>query len=251
MHPTEALHGDLGIYSPGDPTFFVSRSGSTDELLTLVPLLRHFHSPLVAIVGNPHSLLAQKCDHVLEAYVDREADPLDLVPTTSTITALSMGDALASALIVERNFRPADFAQFHPGGNLGRQLLLRVSDVHHPLDRIALGTLQTPIREVVIAMTERPFGACCIVDGENYLLGIITDGDVRRLIRRTEDLRGITAGDICGRSPRTISPDATLAAAVSAMESGPSQVGILPVVDADRRLLGLIRLHDALGGEHA
>ncbi|MDR2029974.1 MAG: KpsF/GutQ family sugar-phosphate isomerase [Puniceicoccales bacterium] len=248
LHPTEALHGDLGIYTPGDPTLLISRSGATEELLSLVPLLRRFDSPLIAIVGNVSSPLAFRCDHVLEAYVSVEADPLALVPTTSIITALAMGDALAAALMSKRAFRREDFARFHPGGQLGRNLSLRVDDVMYPLHQIAIAQLSTHIREVIIAMTERPLGACCVMDEEQNLLGIITDGDIRRLIRRTENLAGITAADVLCATPRTVDPAATLGQAVAIMEAGVRQVMVLPVVQAEKKLLGLIRLHDAYRG---
>jgi arabinose-5-phosphate isomerase len=248
LHPTEALHGDLGIYTPGDPTILISRSGTTEEVLSLVPLLRRFRSPLIAVVGNVHSPLAQRCDHVLEAYAAVEADPLALVPTTSTITALAVGDALAAALMAKRSFCREDFARFHPGGQLGRNLLLRVGDVMSPLHQTAHAGPATPIREVIIAMTERPLGACCIVDEREQLLGIITDGDVRRLIQRTENLSGITAKDVLCATPRTVEPSAPLSRAVEIMEAGARQVMVLPVVEKSGRLLGLIRLHDTYLG---
>jgi arabinose-5-phosphate isomerase len=248
LHPTEALHGDLGVYGPGDPTILISRSGTTDELLSLIPLLRHLRSPLIAVVGNPHSPLARRCDHVLEAYVAVEADPLALVPTTSTITALAIGDALVAALMARRSFCREDFARIHPGGQLGRNLLLRVGDVMNPLEQIAHAGPTTPIREVIIAMSEKPLGACCIVDGQDRLLGIITDGDVRRLIQRTENLSGILARDVLCATPRTVESSASIGRAVEIMEAGERQVMVLPVVEGSGRLLGLIRLHDTYQG---
>lgn len=245
LHPTDALHGDLGIYTPGDPTLLISRSGSTSELLTLVPILRHFQSPLVAIVGNTKSPLAKRCDYVLEAYVDREADPLDLIPTTSAVTALAIGDALASVLMSSRKFQKEDFAKFHPGGQLGRNLLLSVGDVMQPLDNVPQARLETSIRDVVISLTEHPVGGCCVVDDAGKLLGIITDGDIRRLIQKTDNLHGICAQEIYHPAPRTISKNAILGDAIGVMESGDSQVYVLPVVADNNRLVGLLRLHDA------
>jgi arabinose-5-phosphate isomerase len=251
LHPTEALHGDLGIYSPGDPTLLFSRSGSTDELITLLPLLKHFQSPLVAIVGNRNSPLAKQCDFVIEAYVGRETDPFNLVPTTSAITALAVGDALAVALMRAREFQPEDFARFHPGGQLGRNLLLCVSDVMHYFDSVATANLGTAIRDVIVCMTEKPLGACCVIDKKLNLLGVITDGDIRRLVQKTENLHGIKACDVCNQNPRTISPHCKLQAAIAAMEAGQRQVNVLPVVDSSSKLLGLIRLHDiAFGGKN-
>jgi arabinose-5-phosphate isomerase len=244
LHPTEALHGDLGVYSPGDPTIFISRSGTTEELLTLLPILRSLRSPLIAIVGNCESPLAECCDFSLEAYVDVEADPLAIVPTTSTITALAIGDALAIAIMAGKKFCHEDFAKLHPGGQLGRNLLLHVQDVMHPLDRMAVQESTAPIRMVIIAMTERPLGACCIVDSSGKLVGIVTDGDIRRLIQRTENLAGISAADVLCPNPRTIAPTARLGQALEIMEFGPRQVAILPVVNCDGHLRGLVRLHD-------
>lgn len=251
LHPTEALHGDLGIYTPGDPTILLSRSGSTKELLTLIPILKHFSSPLIGIIGNLQSPLAKACDYYIEAYVDQEADPLALVPTTSAITALAVGDALASALIKSRGFRREDFAQFHPGGQLGRNLLLKVSDVMQKLERIAIGAVHTPVRQIAIAMTEKPVGACCITDGAGRLLGIITEGDIRRLFQRTETFHGICAEEIMTKNPRTILASQRLGEAIEMMEGRQSPVYVLPVVDGDNHIQGLLRLHDAYDSGHA
>jgi arabinose-5-phosphate isomerase len=252
LHPTEALHGDLAIHCPGDPAILISRSGSTDELLTLVPLLRHLGSPLIAIVGNGQSPLARRCDCVLEAFAEKEADPLALVPTSSAASALAVGDGLAAALMLARGFRPEQFARFHPGGQLGRNLLLRVADVLHPAERVAHLPPSAPISDVLIAMTEKPLGACCTVDGDGRLVGIVTDGDIRRMVRRSADLRAVRAEDVQSSNPRRIHPEQSLGEAIALMESGPSQVGVLPVVDGDGLLLGLIRVHDAVGhvGRH-
>ncbi|MDR0727297.1 MAG: KpsF/GutQ family sugar-phosphate isomerase [Puniceicoccales bacterium] len=247
LHATEALHGDLGICSPGDPVIFFSRSGSTGELLVLVPLLKQLGAKLIAVVGNVRSDLAKQCDYVLEGFVDEEADPLALLPTTSAITALAIGDALACAVVWLIKFQKEDFLRFHPGGQLGRNLLLRVSSVMHPFPQVPHVSPDAAIRMALIAMTENPLGACCVVGEKNELLGIITDGDIRRLIRKTENLQGIRACDVAYAHPRKILPSASLGDAIALMESGPSQVGILPVVDEHGRLLGLLRLHDAYG----
>ncbi|MDR2677606.1 MAG: KpsF/GutQ family sugar-phosphate isomerase [Puniceicoccales bacterium] len=247
LHATEALHGDLGICGPGDPVIFFSRSGSTGELLVLVPILRQLGARLIAIVGNTQSTLATQCDYVLEGFVDEEADPLALLPTTSAITALALGDALASAVVWLTKFRKEDFLRFHPGGQLGRNLLLRVSSVMHPFPRIPHVSPDAPVRTALIAMTENPLGVCCVVAGENRLFGTITDGDIRRLIQKTENLQGIRARDVACVHPRKILPSATLGDAIALMELGPSQVGVLPVVDECDQLLGILRLHDAYG----
>ncbi|MDR2667755.1 MAG: KpsF/GutQ family sugar-phosphate isomerase [Puniceicoccales bacterium] len=247
LHPTEALHGDFGMVSNGDPVIFLSRSGSSDELLSMIPLLRHRGCPLIAIVGDINSQLARRCHHVIEAFVSQEADPLKLVPTCSAISALAVGDGLAIALMLGRNFRAEDFAAIHPGGQLGRNLLLRVSDVFHPLHEIASLPPFASASDVIVSMTERPLGACCTVDSNGKLIGIITDGDIRRLIRRTCDLRSIVASDIHSENPRLVRPDQTVGEAIATMESGPSQVSVLPVVDDECKLLGLVRIHDTVG----
>lgn len=244
LHAAEAVHGDLGVYTPGDPTILISKSGSTAELVRLVPLLRQFDSPLIGILGNVASPLADAVDVVLDARVDREADPLDLAPTCSTAVALALGDALAVALMKARGFTDGDFARFHPAGQLGRSLLLRVRDVMHTGERVAWVTRGTPLREVVIAMTERPLGAACVVEGPRRLVGLVTDGDVRRALREHEDIRPLRAEDVMTVSPTVTPPDTRLRDAVAQMERRPSQISVLPVVEADGCCLGLLRIHD-------
>ena len=164
LHAAEAVHGDLGIYTPGDPSILISKSGSTAELLRLIPVLRQFRSPLIAIVGNLNSPMAKQADVVLDARVEREADPLNLAPTCSTTVALALGDALAVALMMARRFTDQDFARYHPAGQLGRNLWLKVADVMHENDAVAWVKPETPLRQVIIAMSERPLGAACVVD---------------------------------------------------------------------------------------
>ncbi len=245
LHAAEAVHGDLGIYTPGDPSILISKSGATAELLRLVPLLRQFRSPLIAILGNLNAPLAREADIILDARVDREADPLNLAPTCSSTAALAVGDALAVALMHARRFTHQDFAQFHPAGQLGRNLWLRVADVMHQGKAVAWVSPETPLRQVIIAMTERPLGAACVVDKNHLLLGIITDGDLRRTLLAYEDFRQVKAQDIMTRTPVSVSPQASLKDAARLMEDRPSQISVLPVVDsATRKCLGLIRIHD-------
>jgi arabinose-5-phosphate isomerase len=245
LHAAEAVHGDLGIYTPGDPSILISKSGSTAELLRLVPILRQFRSPLIAIVGHPKSPLARGVDLVLDAQVDREADPLDLAPTCSSTVALAIGDALAVSLMHARQFSPQDFARYHPAGQLGRNLWLKVADVMHQGEDVAWVHLDTPLRRVIIAMTERPLGAACVVDEEFKLLGLVTDGDLRRALLAHDDIRQLQAADCMTRQPLTIFPDASLKEAVRLMEDRPSQISVLPVADLKTgRCLGLIRIHD-------
>lgn len=244
MHAGEAMHGDLGIYQPGDPSILISKSGSTVELLRIIPTLRAFNSPLIAIVSNTTSPLAEACDYVLDASIPNEADPLGIVPTTSAVVTLGLGDALACALMEARNFQKNDFARFHPAGQLGRNLLLTVKDVMHALDNIAILNSTATLRDAVIAMTEYPLGAACVLDGDT-LLGIITDGDIRRVLREYEDIRELTVASIMTREPIHITPDVSLADAVQIMEDRPSQISVLPVLGGDRKTcLGLLRIHD-------
>ena len=158
LHAAEAVHGDLGIYTPGDPSILISKSGSTAELLRFIPVLRQFKSPLIAIVGNLNSPMAKQADVVLDARVEREADPLNLAPTCSTTAALGLGDALAVALMLARRFTDKDFARYHPAGQLGRNLWLKVADVMHQNDAVAWVQSNTPLRQVIVAMSRRPLG---------------------------------------------------------------------------------------------
>src|SRR6516164_8163864 len=204
LHPAEAVHGDLGIYTPGDPTVLISRHGSTAELLALVPLLREFRSPLIGILGSTGSPLAAKMDVVLDASVEREADPHNLTPTASAVTALALGHALAVALMCARKFTPQEFGRIHPGGRFGRNLRLRVRQAMHTLDEIAVLAPEASIKEVIIAMTRRPWGAACIVGHEGTLTGLITDGDLRRALTEHDDIRELRATDVMTRSPVAI-----------------------------------------------
>lgn len=247
LHPTEAIHGNLGVYTPGDPSILISKSGSTEELIKLVPMLRQFRSPLIAIVGNTHSALAEAADVVLDAHVDREADPLGIVPTASVIVTLALGDALAAALMVARQFTELDFVRFHPGGQLGRNLYLHVADVMHQGNQVAWVSRTTLMRDVVIEMTSHPLGAACVVDADWHLEGIITDGDVRRMLQRFDDIRPLTAKDIMTVNPIAVTAADTLGRAAQVMEDRPSQISVLPVVDEQLVCLGLIRIHDVYG----
>jgi len=245
LHAAEAVHGDLGIYTPGDPSILISKSGSTAELLRLVPILRQFRSPLIAIVGNPKSPLARQADIVMDARVEREADTLNLAPTCSTTVALALGDALAVSLMHARQFSLQDFARYHPGGQIGRNLWLRVADVMHQGEDVAWVRLDTPLRQVIIAMTERPLGAACVVDEEFSLLGLVTDGDLRRALLAHEDIRQLRSADCMSRKPLTVAPEASLREAIRLMEDRSSQISVLPVLDPKtRRCLGLVRIHD-------
>lgn len=245
LHAVEALHGDLGVYCPGDPTILISKSGSTAELVRLVPILREFHSPLIGLLGNLNSPLGNLVDYKLDVSVIKEADPLGIVPTTSTTVALAMGDALAAALMHARGFKSDDFARFHPSGQLGRNLNLKVKDVMHPLTQVAALKAETPLKIAVIALSEYPLGGACVLDEAQKLIGFITDGDIRRALTHHDDIRLLTVGDIMTVNPVCTYPDVSLADAVVQMENRTRQIAVLPVTSEDNTVcLGLIRLHD-------
>jgi arabinose-5-phosphate isomerase len=245
LHAGEAAHGDLGLYTPGDPTLMVSKSGNTLELLQLIPFLRDLPSRCIGILGNPSSPLAAEMEVVLDASVEREADPDNLAPTASATVALALGHALAIALMHARNFGVDDFERVHPGGHLGRGLRLTVRDVMHGRDEVAWARAGESLKQVVIAMTHYPHGAACVVDESHRLIGLITDGDVRRAFQAHDDIRALRAAEVMTPNPSTISADARLRDALRLMEDRPSQISVLPVLDpASGVCLGLLRLHD-------
>jgi len=244
LHPAEAVHGDLGIYTPGDPTVLVSKNGTSTELLALVPLLRQFRSPLIGILGNPGSPLAGLVDVLLDASVEREADPNNLAPTASAVAALAVGHALAIGLMAARNFTPEEFGKFHPGGQLGRNLKLCVRAAMHGPEEAAFVAPEAPMKEVIIAMTRRALGGACVVAADGVLAGFITDGDLRRALTTHDDIRGLSARDIMTTSPVTVGPETTLGQALELMERRRSQISVLPVVDEGGRAVGILRIHD-------
>jgi len=244
LHPADAVHGDLGIYTPGDPTVLISKNGTSREMLALAPVLRDFGSPLIGILGNRASPLAARMDVLLDASVEREADPDNLAPTASAVTALALGHALAIALMRARNFTPEEFGRFHPGGQLGRNLRVAVCRAMHGGNEYARVPPDASLKDVIIAMTRLPLGAACVVTPEGTLAGLITDGDLRRALTTHDDIRGLSAADAMTRDPVTIGPDASLAEALERMERRASQISVLPVVDQNGRAMGLIRIHD-------
>jgi len=244
LHAAEAAHGDFGVCAAGEPVIVISKSGSTTELLNLVPLFRKLEAFLIGILGNVQSPLASQMDVILDASVCCEADTLNLTPTSSAAVALAIGDALAIALMRARSFSDADFARNHPGGQLGRNLHLHVRDVMHGGDSVAWVRPDDSLRHVVIEMTRHPLGAACCIDEQGALLGLITDGDVRRALQQHEEIRGLTAFDVMSRHPVVVAPSVLLAKAVDLMENRPSQISVLPVVDESGRCAGIVRIHD-------
>jgi arabinose-5-phosphate isomerase len=243
LHPVDAMHGDVGIYAEGDPTILLSKSGTTIELLRLIPVLRGLNSPLIGIIGNRASPLAKQIDVLIDASVRAEADPHNLAPTASTAVATAIGDALALAVMQTRELTAEDFAQRHPAGQLGRNLRVTVRQVMHSGDEVAWANRESSIKQVIIAMNRCPLGAACVVSEDGCLDGVITDGDLRRALQSNDDIREVRAGGLMTVSPVTVSPDATLKEALRLMEDRPSQISVLPVMEGER-CLGLVRLHD-------
>ena len=244
LHPAEAVHGDLGIYAPGDPTILISKSGATDEIVRLIPILKEFNSPLIGILGNMNSILSNEMDLVLDASVSREVDPLAIVPTSSTTLTLAIGDALAAVLMVNKNFKREDFAKLHPAGDLGRRLKLKVKDVMQPIDKVAVVDSNDDLRNTVIKMTEKPQGAALVLNDEKILMGIITEGDLRRSLASEIDIDNCKANELMSANPIAIKVDSSLSEVISLMENRESQISVLPVVDQSNICLGLIRIHD-------
>ena len=244
LHAVDALHGDLGIFEAGDPTIVISKSGSTEEIVRLIPILKEFESPLIGIVGNMNSSIIDDLDIVLDASVDNEADPLGIVPTSSTTLTLSIGDALAGVLMSVKGFNKNDFARYHPSGSLGKRLLLTVENIMQHISNVAVVNMTDKLRKVVIAMTEKPNGAA-IVKCKNDEFGLITDGDLRRCLAEGEDIDLLDAERIMTTDPVSITSNSSIDSALKLMEDRRSQISVLPVVSEENgECLGLIRLHD-------
>ncbi len=244
LHPADALHGDLGIISQEDVVIAISNSGETSEILSLIPYVKFVGVPLIAITGNERSTLARKSDILLLVKVEREACPLNLAPTASTTATLVLGDALAIALLELKGFTKEKFARLHPGGLLGRKLKL-VKEIMHTGDRVPRVSVNASMRDAILEMTSKGFGATTVVDDEGKLVGIITDGDLRRYIERGNDLNNGRVEDAMTRNPKVISPDSLVGEALNLMEK--YKIMVLPVVDDEGRPIGIIHLHDILG----
>ncbi|HEU5453118.1 MAG TPA: KpsF/GutQ family sugar-phosphate isomerase [Terriglobales bacterium] len=246
LHPAEAVHGDLGMVVSGDVVVALSSSGETQEILTLLAMIKRLQVKLIALTGEPRSTLAQAADIVLDCSVAREACSLGLAPTASTTTLLALGDALAVALAEKRGFKEEHFADLHPGGKLGKKLA-RVSALMHSGDALPSVSSATPMKDVIYEMSRKKLGVTTVVEG-GRLVGIISDGDLRRLLeRRGKDVLDLTAGDCMTRNPWTISPDEFAIAALNVMEQ--RKITSLAVVDGDGTLQGIIHLHDLWGTE--
>jgi arabinose-5-phosphate isomerase len=246
LHPSDALHGGIGIINSDDVVMILSNSGETDEIIGMLPYLKHRQVPIIALVGNLNSTLARRADAVIDGSVDQEACPLNLAPTTSTTVALALGDALAMTLMRVKGLTPEDFASNHPAGQLGKRLTLKVADLMHggpDNPTIKLGALWV---EIVKGISDGGLGAVNVVSDGGQLVGIVTDGDLRRAIQRRDpaSLQNLKCDEIMSKDPVVAGPDLLAYDALRLMEDRSSQISVLPVVNGDRVCVGLIRLHD-------
>ncbi|MHB8224659.1 KpsF/GutQ family sugar-phosphate isomerase [Acidithiobacillus sp.] len=244
LHPAEGSHGDLGMLTRQDCLLALSNSGETAELLAILPVVKRLAVPLIAMTGNPQSTLARSAAVHLNCSVAREACPLNLAPTASTTATLAMGDALAMALLQARGFSADDFALSHPGGSLGKRLLLRVQDVMHRGISLPKVREDTPLCEAVLEMSSKGLGMTAVVDAEDRVLGIFTDGDLRRAFARRQDIWEQPMAELAHAKPATITAEALAAEALALMEN--NRIGVLLVTDGEARLIGALNMHDLL-----
>jgi arabinose-5-phosphate isomerase len=244
LHAAEGVHGDLGMVARGDVVLALSNSGETDELLAILPLLKRLGVPIVLLTGNPASTLARQADVVLDVAVAEEACPMNLAPTASTTAALATGDALAMALLDLRGLRPEDFAALHPRGHLGWRTLFRVADLMHTGDEVPCVAADTPMKDVIVEMTRKRLGMTTVVDAGGRLVGVITDGDLRRAHLRPEPIVALRAGDVASRSPKTVDAGDLAVKALEIMET--FAITSLVILDAAQRPLGVVHMHDVL-----
>ncbi|MGQ7246927.1 KpsF/GutQ family sugar-phosphate isomerase [Halomonas sp. V046] len=244
VHPGEASHGDLGMITPGDLVLALSNSGETAEVTALLPLLKRMGIPLVSMTGRPQSTLGRHSEAHLNAAVEREACPLDLAPTSSTTAALALGDALAVALLEARGFTAEDFARSHPGGSLGKRLLLTVGDLMHHGDRLPTVPAGSPLRDALLEITRQGLGFTCVVASDGTLSGVYTDGDLRRTLDQYQDFSGLKVDDVMTSPGRRVSPQTLAAEAVRLMED--NRITALAVVDDQGYPVGALHMHDLL-----
>lgn len=242
LHAADAIHGDLGMIQPDDFVLCISKSGETSEIKVLIPLLKNFGNPLIGMTANRDSSLARMADYLLWTPVDQEADPNNLAPTTSTISQMAMGDALAIALLSFKGFSAEDFAKFHPGGALGKQLYLRVRDLYLLHERPSVKYNAT-LQEVILEISSKRLGATAVLDDQDKLVGIVTDGDLRRMLQQRSDFTGITAAEILSPSPKSIGPDALAIDALAMLRA--HSITQLVVIDQGQ-YLGIVHLHDLI-----
>ncbi|MDZ7375288.1 MAG: KpsF/GutQ family sugar-phosphate isomerase, partial [candidate division KSB1 bacterium] len=241
LHPAEGMHGDLGAVHKDDVVICISKSGNTSELFQIFPVLKRIGVPIISIVGNRRSRIAERSDIVLDASVKEEACPFNLAPTSSTTAALVIGDALAVALLKRRNFTAEQFAMFHPGGSLGKKLSIKIDDVMFTGDRIPKVTEDLPLEKVIFEITSKRFGSTCVVDQQDRLIGIITDGDIRRLVEKTKDIWDLKASQIMTRNPKTVKLG-TLAAEALKLMTDFSIMQVI-IVDDNNHPRGIVHIH--------
>jgi len=243
MHAADAIHGDLGIIQQDDVVICISKSGNTPEIKVLVPLIKDSDNKIIAITGNAESFLGTQADFTLNTYVEKEACPNNLAPTTSTTAQLVMGDALAVCLLKMKGFTDRDFAKYHPGGALGKRLYLRVSDLIQNNEMPKVLT-SASVANVIVEISEKRLGVTAVVNESDDLVGIVTDGDIRRMLSKTLDIGSLTADDIMGKNPKTILEDAMAVEALDRMES--NNISQILVTDQQNKYLGVVHLHDLI-----
>jgi arabinose-5-phosphate isomerase len=244
VHPAEASHGDMGMITAQDVVVALSNSGETDEILTLLPLIKRLSAPLIALTGNPDSTLAAAADVHIDVSVPQEACPLGLAPTSSTTATLAMGDALAVALLETRGFTAEDFARAHPGGRLGRRLLLLIDDVMHAGEQMPRSAPGDLLKDALLEMSRKGLGTTVVVDGEDRVLGVFTDGDLRRALDRQVDVHTARVAEVMTRHCKTIAPGTLAAEALRMMQQ--YKINALPVVNSAGKLAGVLNMHDLL-----
>ena len=245
LHPVEALHGDLGIVQEGDVAILLSKSGTTDEIVKLLPFLKAQKAELISITGNPDSFLAKKADVFLNAAVTKEVCPHNLAPTSSTTLTLVIGDALAIGTMKMREVSLDSFSRLHPLGQIGRNVTMKAKDIMYYGEKLPILRDTNSLKEAIIEITAKGLGAVCIVDENNKLLGLITDGDLRRVLHQNIDIRTLSVNEVMTKSPVTCSAETYLGEALAIMEQRSSQINVLPITEDDK-LMGLIRIHDII-----
>lgn len=247
LHPAEGIHGDLGMVTARDVVLALSNSGETDEVINILPVLRRIGAKIIAMTGREQSTLSQNADVFLDVGVAKEACPLGLAPTASTTATLALGDALAVALLCERKFTPEEFALFHPGGSLGRKLLLTVEKVMHGGEDNPIIEMHKTLKEALFVITSKGLGATSVIDEKGKLMGIITDGDIRRSLEKGYDVLNRPLAETMTRTPKTITPEKLAAQALQIMENNkPRPITVLPVTDNDKKPVGMLHLTDLL-----
>ena len=253
LHPSDAVHGDLGMVRKEDVVICLSKSGETQEIIQLIPMFKRINVPIISMLGNANSSIAKGSDVVLDISVVEEACPLDLAPTSSTTATLVMGDALAITLLEKRDFSEEDFALFHPGGNLGKRLLLKIEELMTGGAQVPKVLVTASLKDTILEMTSKRLGATCVIDGNGVLLGVITDGDLRRLLQKTTDVSSTTAEQLMSKNPKTILLGALAATALQEMEA--FNITQLVIVDKEHHPVGMVHIHDlvkaGLGREQA